>query len=74
MTQRLPAHLVAIQVRPDRAPRPLTRAQAARALGKHARTLDRWIRHGDLLAIDLGGTVRIPAEETERLLRRQRIQ
>lgn len=64
---RLPAHLEPITVETERPPRPLTREQAARALGLHARTLDRWARRGQLLTIDLGGTVRIPAAETRRL-------
>jgi excisionase family DNA binding protein len=64
---RLPAHLEPITVQTERPARPLTREQAASALGRHARTLDRWARRGQLLAIDLGGTVRIPATEAQRL-------
>ena len=64
---RLPAHLDPIIVQTERPARPLTREQAARALGLHARTLDRWARHGQLLTIHLGGTVRIPAAEARRL-------
>ena len=65
---RLPAHLVPIRVEPTRPPRPLTREQAAALLGRHARTLDRWARCDLLRTIDLGGTVRIPADEAHRLL------
>ncbi len=65
---RLPAHLEPIRVQRARPPRPLTRDQAARLLGRHARTLDRWARLGQLHTIDLGGTVRIPADEARRLL------
>ena len=65
---RLPGHLVALRVEPGRAPRPLTREQAAQLLGRHARTIDRWARLNLLRTIDLGGTVRIPAEEAQRLL------
>jgi excisionase family DNA binding protein len=64
---RLPAHLVPINVERERPPRPLTREQAANALGLHPRTLDRWVRRGRVGAIDLGGTVRIPAAETARV-------
>ena len=64
---RLPAHLAPIRVLIARPARPLTREQAARVLGLHTRTLDRWARRGRLLTIDLGGTVRIPAVETRRL-------
>jgi excisionase family DNA binding protein len=64
---RLPAHLAPITVLMERPARPLTREQAARVLGLHARTLDRWARRGRLLTIDLGGTVRIPAAEMRRL-------
>jgi hypothetical protein len=67
--RRLPAHLAPIRVDPRRPPRPLTRAEAARALRRHARTLDRWARLGLLRTIEISGTVRIPAEEAERLLR-----
>jgi excisionase family DNA binding protein len=66
-TPTLPAQLSAITVATDRPPRPLTRAEAAAALGLHPRTLDRWLRRGRLRAIDLGGTVRIPVEETHRV-------
>ncbi len=65
---RLPTHLAPIRVQRDRPPQPLTRDQAARLLGRHARTLDRWARLGQLRTIDLGGTVRIPADEARRLL------
>ena len=65
---QLPSHLIAIHVQSARPARPLTREQAARALGRHARTIDRWSRLQVLRTIDLGGTVRIPAEETQRLL------
>lgn len=65
---RLPAHLVPIRVEPTRPPRPLTRQQTAELLGRHARTLDRWARLNLLRTIDLGGTVRIPADEAHRLL------
>jgi excisionase family DNA binding protein len=65
---RLPAHLAPIRVLIERPTRPLTREQAARVLGLHTRTLDRWARRGRLLTIDLGGTVRIPADEAQRLL------
>jgi excisionase family DNA binding protein len=64
---RLPAHLEPIMVQTERPARPLTREQAAAALGLHARTLDRWARRGQLLTIDFGGTVRIPAAEARRL-------
>jgi excisionase family DNA binding protein len=64
---RLPAHLAPITVLIERPARPLTREQAARVLGLHPRTLDRWARRGRLLTIDLGGTVRIPVAETLRL-------
>jgi excisionase family DNA binding protein len=64
---RLPAHLDPIIVETERPEAPLTREQAAQALGLHARTLDRWARHGQLLTIHLGGTVRIPAAEARRL-------
>lgn len=64
---RLPAHLAPITVLIERPARPLTREQAARVLGLHPRTLDRWARCGRLLTIDLGGTVRIPVAETRRL-------
>jgi excisionase family DNA binding protein len=64
---RLPAHVTPITVLMERPARPLTREQAARVLGLHARTLDRWARRGRLLTIDLGGTVRIPAAEMRRL-------
>jgi excisionase family DNA binding protein len=63
----LPAHLVPITVERVRPPRPLTRKQAANALGVHPRTVDRWVRRGRLRAVDLGGTVRIPAAETSRV-------
>lgn len=63
----LPAHLVPIHVLADRPPRPFTRGQAAATLGLHPRTIDRWARRGRLRVIDLGGTVRIPAEEASRL-------
>jgi hypothetical protein len=66
--RRLPGHLVPIRVQPDRPPRPLTRGQAAQLLGRHARTIDRWSRLNLLRTIDLGGTVRIPADEAQRLL------
>lgn len=66
---RLPAHLAPIRVSANRPPRPLTRDEAATVLGRHARTLDRWARLGLLRAIDLGGTIRVPADEAERLLR-----
>jgi hypothetical protein len=36
--------------------------------GRHARTVDRWARLNLLRTIDLGGTVRIPADEAQRLL------
>lgn len=65
---RLPGHLVPIRVEPARPPRPLTRGQAAHLLGRHARTIDRWSRLNVLRTIDLGGTVRIPADEAQRLL------
>ena len=65
---RLPAHLVPIRVEPARPPRPPTRAQAAQLLGRHARTVDRWARLHLLRTIDLGGTVRIAADEAQRLL------
>src|SRR5215218_4809837 len=65
----LPAHLAPIRVEPHRPPRPLTRAQAARTLRRHARTLDRWARLGLLRTIEIAGTVRVPADEAERLLR-----
>ena len=48
---------------------PLTREQAADLLGVHPRTLDRWTRRGRLRAIDLGGTVRIPLAEANRVSR-----
>jgi excisionase family DNA binding protein len=64
---RLPAQLVPIHVTSQRPPRPLTREEAAAALGLHPRTVDRWARRGRLRVIDLGGTVRIPAEEASRL-------
>jgi excisionase family DNA binding protein len=64
---RLPAHLAPIRVLVERPARPLTREQAARVLGLHPRTLDRWARRGRLRTIDLGGTVRIPVLETRRL-------
>ena len=64
-----PVHLSPIRVDPDRPARPLTRAEAASALGRHARTLDRWTRLGLLRTIEIAGTVRIPADEAERLLR-----
>lgn len=64
---RLPDHLVPITVERGRPPRPLTREQAAEALGLHPRTLDRWIRRGRLGAIVLGGTVRISAAEASRV-------
>ena len=64
---RLPDHLVPIIVERERPPRPLTREQAAHALGLHPRTLDRWVRRGRLRAIDLGGIVRIPAAEVSRV-------
>ncbi|MCW3066440.1 MAG: Helix-turn-helix domain [Solirubrobacterales bacterium] len=64
---RLPAHLVPIHVSPERPPRPLTREEAAAALGLHPRTVDRWARRGRLRLIDLGGTVRVPADEATRL-------
>lgn len=65
---QLPAHLAPIRVQPERPPRPLTRDQAAWVLGRHARTLDRWARLGLVRRIDLGGTVRIAADEVQRLL------
>jgi predicted site-specific integrase-resolvase len=68
---RLPAHLSPIQVHPTRPPRPLTREQLARVLGRHPRTVDRWARLGLVRIIDLGGTVRVPADEAERLLDRR---
>jgi excisionase family DNA binding protein len=68
---RLPAHLAPITVRVARPARPLTREQAARVVGVHPRTLDRWARLGWLRTIDLGGTVRIPSAETHRRLRRR---
>jgi excisionase family DNA binding protein len=64
---RLPEHLMPITVERERPPRPLTREQAADALGLHPRTLDRWIRRGRLGAIVLGGTVRVPAAEASRV-------
>lgn len=66
-SRALPAHLVPIRVQPNRPLRPLTREQAAATLGVHPRTIDRWARRGRLRLIDLGGTVRIPAEEGSRL-------
>jgi excisionase family DNA binding protein len=67
--RQLPVHLSPIRVDPDRPARPLTRAEAARRLGRHARTLDRWTRLGLLRTIEIAGTVRIPADEVERLRR-----
>ena len=67
--RQLPLHLSPIRVEPDRPARPLTRGEAASALGRHARTLDRWTRLGLLRTIEIAGTVRIPADEAERLLR-----
>jgi excisionase family DNA binding protein len=64
---RLPAHLTAIRVLGERPPRPLTREAAAEVLGVHPRTIDRWARRGRLRLIDLGGTVRMPADEANRL-------
>lgn len=66
-SRALPAHLVPIRVQPKRPPRLLTREQVAATLGLHPRTIDRWARRGRLRLIDLGGTVRIPAEEGSRL-------
>ena len=64
---RLPAHLLPIRVQADRPTRPLTREQAAELFEVHPRTVDRWVRRGRLVAIDLGGTVRIPAAEAARV-------
>ena len=50
---RLPAHLSPIQVHPTRPPRPLTREQVARVLGRHPRTVDRWARLGLALGVVL---------------------
>ncbi len=63
----LPAHLAPIRVLCERPPRPLTREEAAEQLGLHPRTIDRWARRGRLRLIDLGGTVRMPADEASRL-------
>ena len=64
---RLPAHLVEIRVWSERPEPPLTRQQAARVLGLHPCTIDRWARRGRLQRIDLGGTVRFPAPDMRRL-------
>jgi excisionase family DNA binding protein len=64
---RLPAHLVPISVQHERPPRPLTREQAAALLGLHPRTLDRWIRRERLRVFNLGGTVRVPVAEANRV-------
>ena len=59
----LPAHLVAIEVCADRPEPPLTREQAAAAIGIHPRTLDRWVERGRVATINLHGTLRIAASE-----------
>lgn len=64
---RLPDHLAPIEVEPRRVAPPLTREQAAELLGIHPRTLDRWARLGRISVIDLGGTVRVRADEAQRL-------
>jgi excisionase family DNA binding protein len=64
---RLPAHLLPIIVQADRPTCPLTREQAAELFEVHPRTVDRWVRRGRLFAIDLGGTIRIPATEAARI-------
>lgn len=64
---RLPDHLAPIEVEPRSVAPPLTREQAAELLGVHPRTLDRWARLGWISVIDLGGTVRVRADEAQRL-------
>ncbi|UTI63898.1 hypothetical protein NBH00_21455 [Paraconexibacter antarcticus] len=59
----LPAHLVAIEVCAERPEPPLTREQAAAAIGIHPRTLDRWVERGRVATINLHGTLRIAAAE-----------
>ena len=67
--RRLPQHLAAIRVELTRGAQPLTREQAAALLDIHPRTLDRWAKLERIRVIDLGGTVRIPVDEAQRLLR-----
>ena len=62
-----PAHLAPISVLVERPAAPLIRERTARALGLHARRLDRWARRGPLLTIDLAGTVRTPVAKMPRV-------
>lgn len=43
--------------------------EAADILGVHWQTIRNWIRKGDIKAIKINRTVRIPEEEIERLKR-----
>lgn len=49
-------------------PTNLTRAEAARFLRKHVRSLDRLIASGALMAVRVGGSVLVPKAELARLL------
>ena len=62
-----PAHLAPISVLVERPAAPLIRERPSRALGLHARRLDRWARCEPLLTIDLAGTVRTPVAKMPRV-------
>ncbi len=47
----------------------LSLARAARMLGVHRQTLSHWIARGELRVVHIGGRVRVPYAEIQRLLK-----